>query len=154
MHHAAISIHAPRVGSDLTCTQPRSGESNFNPRPPRGERQLSRAGADNLPQFQSTPPAWGATHSVSAIIYVVFISIHAPPCGERRGLYDIRYSKPKISIHAPPCGERPLIDTSFTPRVVFQSTPPVWGATPINAAYIMQKVISIHAPRVGSDTAA
>ena len=35
-----ISIHAPRVGSDLTSQYPRSDSQNFYPRSPRGERRF------------------------------------------------------------------------------------------------------------------
>ena len=35
--------------------------------------------------------------------------------------------------------------------VVFQSTLPVWGATDVLAQRVEPRVISIHAPRVGSD---
>ena len=34
-----ISIHAPRVGSDPTCRNSFANASNFNPRSPCGERQ-------------------------------------------------------------------------------------------------------------------
>ena len=37
------------------------------------------------------------------------------------------------------------------PRIRFQSTLPVWGATPMVARSFPCLVISIHAPRVGSD---
>ncbi len=33
----------------------------------------------------------------------------------------------------------------------FQSTPPVWGATSLNPKYADIVIISIHAPRVGGD---
>ena len=36
-----ISIHAPRMGSDLTERVNSSGSHNFNPRSPHGERQHS-----------------------------------------------------------------------------------------------------------------
>ena len=80
-----ISIHAPRVGSDLlviscppSCSayfNPRSpcGErpfsslcagrrkNDFNPRSPCGERQLNPNEFYELGVFQSTLPVWGAT---------------------------------------------------------------------------------------------
>ena len=34
-----ISIHAPREGSDATFLGSSRSSSNFNPRPPRGERR-------------------------------------------------------------------------------------------------------------------
>ena len=38
-----------------------------------------------------------------------------------------------------------------TPWREFQSTLPVWGATHHDGGFLVQAVISIHAPRVGSD---
>ena len=78
-----ISIHAPRVGSDLSLYPSILSMANFNPRSPRGERphlrfhtmdfeyfnprsprgeRLSRSiPATSQSSFQSTLPAWGAT---------------------------------------------------------------------------------------------
>ena len=53
-----ISIHAPRMGSDLL--------KNW---------------FDRSKEFQSTLPAWGATPPVSRILAVQDISIHAPRMG-------------------------------------------------------------------------
>src|SRR5690606_33193455 len=36
-------------------------------------------------------------------------------------------------------------------RIQFQSTLPVWGATPMQNGMQMSRQVSIHAPRVGSD---
>ena len=56
-----VSIHAPRVGSDLLCKALISCLNGFNPRSPCGER-LSAATAIRLTfKFQSTLPVWGAT---------------------------------------------------------------------------------------------
>ena len=56
-----ISIHAPREGGDsrvlISCV--RTG--NFNPRPPRGGRRFWILCSSIQKQFQSTPPARGAT---------------------------------------------------------------------------------------------
>ena len=103
-------------------------------------------------KFQSTLPVWGATpltHQASLLFW------HFNPRS--------------------PCGERPALRKIPAGHRIFQSTLPVWGATrhpgrwcrwrgyfnprspcgerPINQfriAYAYQ--ISIHAPRVGSDT--
>ena len=124
-----ISIHAPRVGSD------------------EGKHYT----AYDATQFQSTLPVWGATTNFLAAITPIVISIHAPRVGsdhfemtDNPGL--------SISIHAPrvgsdchwwtfisyfmdfnprsPCGERPDFQDFVRPPPSFQSTLPVWGATP------------------------
>ena len=39
----------------------------------------------------------------------------------------------------------------MVPATIFLSTLPAWGATHANRYYVGHKLISIHAPRVGSD---
>ena len=59
-----ISIHAPRTGSDQTCSQhPLSLLPYFNPRSPHGERHQHQRGHKRYCRFQSTLPARGATPS-------------------------------------------------------------------------------------------
>ena len=102
-----ISIHAPREGGDpgallrVHCTV----------------------------QFQSTPPARGATGSIVGIVHMDDISIHAP----REG------------------GDFP-VHVRLLPPSAFQSTPPARGATMNVAMYLNFTNISIHAPREGGDS--
>ena len=57
-----ISIHAPRMGSDLIFRMILSiRRINFNPRSPDGERQRKRVRRAINSLFQSTLPGWGAT---------------------------------------------------------------------------------------------
>ena len=56
-----VSIHAPRVGGDVDRRCAQSGARGFNPRPPRGGRHYVSCFPVEPSQFQSTPPAWGAT---------------------------------------------------------------------------------------------
>ena len=169
----AISIHAPRVGSDSPTPTWLAG----------------------LSAFQSTLPVWGATCGLRTRCGRRRISIHAPRVGS-----DLcRDSKPRkmtISIHAPRVGsdekedkeKAALVISIHAPRVgsdnelvflplfdnVFQSTLPVWGATKARGIWtcwrrfqstlpvwgatgrhkrqLGARGISIHAPRVGSDT--
>ena len=100
----AISIHAPRMGSDPRRPRiPHLGR-DFNPRSPDGERRdlaakvahvvgisihAPRMGSDTsaiLPSivvvsFQSTLPGWGATVPVMPWDAGTQISIHAPRMG-------------------------------------------------------------------------
>ena len=50
-----------------------------------------------------------------------------------------------------PCGERHVDDYLTVFDRLFQSTLPVWGATLPGCGFPPASVISIHAPRVGSD---
>ncbi len=51
----------------------------------------------------------------------------------------------------PPCGGRRLDPEDVKKYNLFQSTPPVWGATSGDLTNWALKMISIHAPRVGGD---
>ena len=83
-----------------------------------------------MPQsFQSTLPAWGAT------CFLVFIFGY------------FCYFNPRS-----PHGERPSNVLPFPMVFVFQSTLPAWGATLGRTVKRRRWVISIHAPRMGSDS--
>ena len=124
-----ISIHAPRVGSDLLVTFLRF----------------------LVIRFQSTLPVWGATWVNLVNSCAHSISIHAPRVGS--DLWQIikigtgrlfqstlpvwgatslwhgrQYGVPDFNPRSP-CGERPMSMRSRTPLNQFQSTLPVWGAT-------------------------
>ena len=124
-----ISIHAPRVGSDDTSHRHGGGHYHFNPRSPCGERPkyCKRLGRRTL--FQSTLPVWGAT-----------VPGQASPS-------KMRNFNPRS-----PCGERQVRITFVGGSVGFQSTLPVWGATLLGRHDDDYFFISIHAPRVGSDS--
>ena len=59
--HPAISIHAPREGSDPQSGRIRCPISNFYPRSPRGERHFEHFRKRDEAIFLSTLPARGAT---------------------------------------------------------------------------------------------
>ena len=101
-----ISIHAPRMGSDCHCRRPACSSRYFNPRSQDGER----------------PQQAGQQHRPGQI------SIHAPRMGSDR----------TTSNGTDKVGE-------------FQSTFPGWGATPPPLTTPPRGWISIHVPRVGSD---
>ena len=57
-----ISIHAPRMGSDLRRFRPFAPRNRyFNPRSPDGERLAGDFARYASHAFQSTLPGWGAT---------------------------------------------------------------------------------------------
>ena len=123
-----ISIHAPRVGSDLIrlrlmlytisfqSTLPVWGATfvvrarhpticDFNPRSPCGERPPPYAVCTFLPLFQSTLPVWGATHGTCYPVRHITNFNPRSPCGERLDMTKIArnivYFNPRS-----PCGER------------------------------------------------
>ena len=144
-----ISIHAPRVGSDSPADllkyykrhfNPRSpcGErpprlatpgtpSNFNPRSPCGERPGTTGQTRTVWRFQSTLPVWGATNAQGTITRADLFQSTLPVWGATLSRLEALEAR------------------------LFQSTLPVWGATLVSNPHPGQTIISIHAPRVGSD---
>ena len=124
-----VSIHAPRAGGDDPAVPVGYVDYGFNPRPPRGGRLCETAPIAELYEFQSTPPARGATH-----ILHIFIMAST------------------VSIHAPRAGGDPHMVCADTTGWAFQSTPPARGATSHGVRAVGGKAVSIHAPRAGGDT--
>ena len=123
-----ISIHAPRVGSDvrdaLTYLQDLA--------------------------FQSTLPVWGATRLFRRGLHRRGISIHAPRVGSDASDAALWVLLFAFQSTLPVWGATSSLPPAQIPRQ-FQSTLPVWGATNTEAREIGWSEISIHAPRVGSD---
>ena len=125
---SGISIHAPRMGSDLRGEGCQTVFGRISIHAPRmGSDQLSGWLVRHSCRFQSTLPGWGAT------------SRHHDTVG------------PMISIHAPRMGSDCPRPDPRMPSSRFQSTLPGWGATPLRLQGRILKTISIHAPRMGSD---
>ena len=78
------------------------------------------------------------------------ISIHAPRVGSDCSGGRHRKSRSNFNPRSP-CGERLFRLSRLLRRFPFQSTLPVWGATTGEIKLPSDAVISIHAPRVGSD---
>ena len=72
------------------------------------------------------------------------------PCGERPPLLPDHLVGQHFNPRSP-CGERRWPVSIGAPSLLFQSTLPVWGATLCKPVAQRSRVISIHAPRVGSD---
>ena len=148
-----ISIHAPRTGSDkridaaffcvtvFQSTLPARGathscfafsvaSSNFNPRSPHGERRATQDAIRRLnAEFQSTLPARGATEAPHNRVTSRGFQSTLPARGATASLLSLLRLLPK-----------------------FQSTLPARGATSSIRSNNYGKIISIHAPRTGSDT--
>ena len=150
-HILEISIHDPRVGSDVMYLILAAMMPDFYPRSPRGERQPHSYARCVRSQFLSTLPAWGATPLQSVPRYGLckFLST-LPAWGatipQPRSQTVIENFYPRS-----PRGERHKVDSPFQLVEQFLSTLPAWGATQGLFYVLFLKVISIHAPRVGSD---
>ena len=127
MYRWVISIHAPRGGSDYKWLETPFPCHNFNPRSPWGERPAWDGLVSWFDDFNPRSP-WGERRLGRRL-------------GQRRGDFNPRS----------PWGERlPFPAYNFAVQQ-FQSTLPVGGATSPDFASPEQIIISIHAPRGGSD---
>ena len=145
---------------------------HFNPRSPHGERPARWRTSCGARRFQSTLPARGATSFRHAGVWYIPISIHAPRTGSDQ-MDSAERADYRISIHAPrtgsdlsrnafwicaknfnprsPHGERQTGSENHLRDTTFQSTLPARGATLSRSLCAEPCIISIHAPRTGSD---
>ena len=128
----AISIHAPRTGSDITASASPGRWSYFNPRSPHGERHVLHAdGRSYLRDFNPRSPH-----------------------GERPRR-PRRFSPPsRISIHAPRTGSDAMAAGPCESLRNFNPRSPHGERQPRMKTCRLDEIISIHAPRTGSDSAA
>ena len=103
---ASISIHAPRVGSDLAHDNTHPFVLNFNPRSPRGERQGRAAELQRRQHFNPRSPRGERRRTSSLSAPVIVFQSTLPAWGATAA----------------------ASSESFCAR--FQSTLPAWGATP------------------------
>ena len=99
-------------------------------RPVWGATQ-TRQENDGTEPFQSTRPVWGATQVGRVLLDDSAFQSTRPVWGATVWSICRRVLPPS-----------------------FQSTRPVWGATPLLTIFTFGHIVSIHAPRVGRDTAA
>ena len=147
----AISIHAPRVGCDVTgaCFYGSFGEFQST-HPVWGATRMLPHRCPCSPRFQSTHPVWGATPGLppQCLSLEEFQSTH--PVWGATGWLLLFWRCDNFNPRTP-CGVRPFADRITSRRGQFQSTHPVWGATRPWGPAATPAGISIHAPRVGCD---
>ena len=73
-----ISIHAPREGGDGASPPTAPGAGDFNPRPPRGGRQLPKELFIVHQDISIHAPREGGDLEVNKMVKIRIISIHAP----------------------------------------------------------------------------
>ena len=145
-----ISIHAPRGGSDVITDKSISPKGKFQSTLPVGGATTHSVNQGCKGLFQSTLPVGGATITLHNYTSKSVISIHAPRGGSDDYHATVcrlfRYFNPRS-----PWGERPASDIPSSSPRKFQSTLPVGGATFCCVRFSGKVLISIHAPRGGSD---
>ncbi len=129
-HIASVSIRAPRVGSDRFLTKHQKEIKMFQSAlPVWGATQMACDGMKPISSFQSALPVWGATGNMT---FFTNFSVSFNPRS--------------------PCGERLLMSAERDVMIAFQSALPVWGATRKEYQRLVDRGVSIRAPRVGSDS--
>ena len=145
----AISIHAPRTGSDGTLMFCEVETSNFNPRSPHGERPPPASCSPPSGLFQSTLPARGATARATGPSSGGLFQSTLPA----RGATLLCFTRCILSSFQSTLPARGATTSVFTGDDIkqFQSTLPARGATRTGGQAAGAADISIHAPRTGSD---
>ena len=144
----AISIHAPRTGSDESV--PASALlRHFNPRSPHGERRGQTPEETVNTAFQSTLPARGATFQYLINQFCRCISIHAPRTGSDAA-ETWQYAHTRNFNPRSPHGERLVTRPTKCTRCISIHAPRT-GSDANLQLVAAQHIISIHAPRTGSD---
>ena len=102
-----ISIHAPRMGSDLRGAVPFHPDGYFNPRSPYGERPIPSSPRSVRSYFNPRSPHGERPPTSLYSTVIVVISIHAPRMGSDCGAASRLLDLFTISIHAPRMGSDP-----------------------------------------------
>ena len=150
----AISIHAPRTGSDVPNFSSIWSTIGISIHAPR-------TGSDNngcfycffCTGFQSTLPARGATFKFCQDLFNYPISIHAPRTGSDITETGAKYNS-YISIHAPRTGSDIFAPNLCNLHLISIHAPRTGSDVPSAPAFAPAVAISIHAPRTGSDAMA
>ena len=169
-----VSIHAPAWGATGSRSHlPQQSLRRFNPRARVGRDAAGSGGMGSRRGFQSTrprgarpghasgpaapghvsihAPAWGATHTVFAVLGQFQVSIHAPAWGATCDLLRFLLALASVSIHAPAWGAtRPNGSGFQSPRRCFNPRARVGRdhCTRNKNAAICN--VSIHAPAWGA----
>ena len=169
----AISIHAPCTGSDYVEPSGLAVHTNFNPRSPHGERHSSAPANTSPPGISIHAPRTGSDYTALLPPSSQWISIHAPRTGSDvcdsvlnsvdslfqstlpargatfgilRCVADLKSFQSTLPARGATAGAG-----IFKPARIFKSTHPPRGATARDAGRDTGIIISIHAPRTGSD---
>ena len=126
--------------------------SDFNPRSPRRERRARPLFMIGVDYISIHAPREGSDKRLAYFAHGLLISIHAPREGSdhgRRRCFEVD-SQFQSTLPAKGATINPVYAHI---RLIFQSTLPAKGATRTAAFFGASQVISIHAPREGSDAA-
>ena len=149
----AISIHAPRTGSDLAGKRGEETSILFQSTLPARGATTVRGAIDEVYEFQSTLPARGATASSAIFRRSQWISIHAPRTGSDEAVLEGLLFTCQFQSTLPARGATGFSPGAAPPPNHFNPRSP-HGERRLDFSGVHRAVISIHAPRTGSDIAA
>ena len=125
----AISIHAPRTGSDCLSTEILHGDKTISIHAPRTGSDPNYIAKFLTIHISIHAPRTGSDQLYNSTFRGYCISIHAPRTGSDNQRRAARGRK-HISIHAPRTGSDRRGKRKWTHSPKFQSTLPARGATP------------------------
>ena len=124
----AISIHAPRTGSDSCSGRSPSISVDFNPRSPHGERRACRQGRAVPSPISIHAPRTGSDPNVEKDLHRQRHFNPRSPHGERPISLICQTPSPDFNPRSPH-GERQELEKNVKRLAGFQSTLPARGAT-------------------------
>ena len=145
-----ISIHAPRTGSDRTGNTQVKARFGFQSTLPARGATTVRGAIDEVYEFQSTLPARGATASSAIFRRSQWISIHAPRTGSDEAVLEGLLFTCQFQSTLPARGATGFSPGAAPPPNHFNPRSP-HGERRLDFSGVHRAVISIHAPRTGSD---
>ena len=149
--HNAISIHAPRTGSDLMRADEKCGNrTEISIHAPRTGSDFAAAFQPRAGNISIHAPRTGSDVSPDGFMAGVAHFNPRSPHGERHRCLPTRRGIAHFNPRSPH-GERPIVYYSVSFNAAFQSTLPARGATKGWYTMTQATLISIHAPRTGSD---
>ena len=139
-------------GERLACGSKNAAQTDFNPRSPHGERHVQQMIRAHKSHFNPRSPHGERPTSVESLAMNIIFQSTLPARGatlDRLPLFPCTLNFNPRSPH----GERHPHCCAVSQMCPFQSTLPARGATRHSCRVRRLDVISIHAPRTGSDGA-
>ena len=150
--HKAISIHAPRTGSDVGMYAGRKDYIYFNPRSPHGERHPNNRRALHPCNFNPRSPHGERRVTPSVYPCPLYFNPRSPH-GERRCRYHLVRYTDKFQSTLPARGATNVLHHIRTLDRDFNPRSPHGERHHFRRRKGESRRISIHAPRTGSDKA-
>ena len=149
----AFQSTLPARGATAQSTAPRSKGDYFNPRSPHGERPQQQHGSPDCIPISIHAPRTGSDASQRwKVVSANMISIHAPRTGSDPSMWTKTATSERDFNPRSPHGERHDSASAFCSLWHFNPRSPHGERQVSFAQPNKREIISIHAPRTGSDS--